>query len=291
MTIKNFKATIIFAIFFGLASSIYLSAETPETDTGVKPDDEERPYMILIGQSEKAANEQNWEDAAARLVDAMAVEPENPSNILLMSNLGLIYSYMDQDSLAIVTLDRAHERAPQMVTVLDNRAHIKLKMGRDKDAYEDFAEILELDSLDTDARYYHGIIALYAGNLETAESDFNILKALRPDAHDTAVALSSLYSLTRRDKEAIPYYKRLIKVEPSPEYYASLAGCYLGTGDITEAAAIIAEGLDKYSNDPELYYYRAWLNRDRLLLDDAKSDARRAIALGASPDKVNDLFK
>jgi tetratricopeptide (TPR) repeat protein len=114
---------------------------------------------------------------------------------------------------------------------------------------------------------------------------------MRPDAHDTAVALSSLYSLTRRDKEAIPYYKRLISVEPSPEYYASLAGCYLATDNITEAAATIAEGLSKYSNDPELYYYRAWLNRDRLLLDDAKSDARRAIALGASPDKVNELFK
>jgi tetratricopeptide (TPR) repeat protein len=97
--------------------------------------------------------------------------------------------------------------------------------------------------------------------------------------------------LTRRDKEAIPYYKRLLTVESAPEYYSSLAGCYLATGDITEAAATISEGMSKYPNDPELYYYRAWLNRDRLLLDDAKSDASRAIALGASPAKVNDLFK
>lgn len=291
MTLIKFKTALITAIFSIFASTIYLSAEIPETDNGVRPEDEERPYMILIGQSEKAANEQNWADAAARLVDAMAVEPNNPSNVLLMSNLGLLYSYMDQDSLAIATLDRAHEIAPQMVTVLENRAHIKLKLGHDREAYDDFAQIIELDSLDTDARYYHGIMALYSGDLQTAERDFDILKKVRPDAHDTAVALGSLYSLTRRDKEAIPYYKRLLTVESAPEYYSSLAGCYLATGDITEAAATISEGISKYPNDPELYYYRAWLNRDRLLLDDAKSDASRAIALGASPAKVNDLFK
>jgi tetratricopeptide (TPR) repeat protein len=256
-----------------------------------KDDDEEQPYLLLVGQAEKAANEQNWEEAAARLKDAMSVEPSNPSNVLLLANLGMIYSYQDKDSLAIATLDEANRIEPKIATIVLNRGRIKLKIGRDKQAYDDFSHVIELDSLNTDARYFHGIIALYSGDMTTAESDFNILKSLRPKSRDTAVALSSLYSLTGRDREAIPYYQSLIKDEPAAEYYASLAGCYLATNNLTDAAATISEGLEKYPRDAELYYYRAWLNRDRMLFDEAKADAKLAIKFGASTSRVNALFE
>ncbi len=48
--------------------------------------------------------------------------------------------------------------------------------------------------------------------------------------------------------------------------------------------------LDLYSYDAELYYYRAWLNRDRYRLDEAHADARKAIELGANKNKVDALF-
>lgn len=256
-----------------------------------KDDDEEQPYLLLVGQAEAAANEQRWDDAAARLQEAMMVEPSNPSNVLLLANLGMIYSYQDKDSLAIATLDEANRLEPKIAAIVLNRGRIKLKIGRDKQAYEDFTHVIELDSLNTDARYFHGIIALYSGDMITSEADFEVLKSLRPKSRDTAIALSSLYSLTGRDREAIPYYQSLIKDEPAAEYYASLAGCYLATSNLTEAAATITEGLEKYPLDAELYYYRAWLNRDRMLFDEAKADAKIAIKLGATPTRVNALFE
>lgn len=271
---------------FLLAAMAFLSI----VPAAMADDEEENPYFILTGEAEKAIADEDYLTAATRLKEAMAVDPGNPSNVLLLSNLGMVYSYMDEDSLALSTLDETLRRAPHMAAVRNNRGRLLLKMGRDADAFDDFAQVIEADSLNTTARYYHGIIALYAGRLSLAENDFEVLREAKPDGYDTAVALSALYSLTRRDREAIPYFERLVKADPAPEYYAGLAGCHLALGNLSEASATIAEGLKRYSYDPELYYYRAWLNRDRYRLDEAHQDAEQAIRLGAAPEKVRSLF-
>ncbi len=268
---------------------LFVSVPVVVADNDV-PEDEEDPYLLLCGQADKAISEGKFEDAAARLIDAMSVRPDAPENVLLLSNLGMVYSYMDQDSLALATLDEALRRAPSMRTVQSNRAHLLLKTGRDHDAYDAFEALLKVDSLNTDARYYHGTIALYHGKRDIAEKDFEVLKSQDPESHFTAQAMSTLYSLTGRDLEAIPYFKKLLKSEPSPEYYAALAGCYLALGNLTDASSTISEGMKKYPSDPELYYYRAMLNRDRFLLDDAHADAKKAVEFGLSPAKANALF-
>lgn len=248
------------------------------------------PYYILTGEADAAIAEQNWPEAAARLSDALAVKPDAETNPLLITNLATVYSYMGHDSLALVTYDRALEMAPAMVTTRLGRGRLLLKLGRDIEAFRDFSDVLDIDSLSTDARYYHGLIALYAGNRDMAEHDFNVMARVAPKAYDTAVALATLYSLTGRDRQAIPYLERLIEADPAAEYFASLAGCHLALGELTEASAVITRGMKSFPADPELYYYRAWLNRDRYRADDARADARRAIELGASPIKVNELF-
>lgn len=252
---------------------------------------DEDPYVILCGEADSAIANGNYAEAAARIKDAMAVRPHSPSNVLLRTNLGMVYSMMDSDSIALATLDRVINDYPDMKAARLHKARVLLKTNRDKDAYEVFSDVISLDSLDSEARYYRGIIALYSGRRDVAEADFDVLSRLEPKSHRTESALASLYALTGRNREAIPYYQSLITRDPAPEYYAALAGCLLQAEDLSEAAVTIADGLRLYPSDPELYYYRAWLNRDRYRLDDARADARHAIELGANPTRVNALFK
>lgn len=279
----------VFAIAFAAITALPRSLSDVPEET---PDSlfEENPYFLLMGEADRAINAGNWTEAAARLIDVLAVEPDNPSNALVLYNLGACYAYMGQDSLALDAYDRSLAIAPRMLTTLLGRGHILLAMNRDYEAYESFDEAIDVDSLSTEARYYHGMMALYGGNRDIAERDFAILKSLTPHTADTAIALSTLYSLTGRDRDAIPYLKALISENPQPEYYASLAGCYLELGELSDAAATITDGMKMYPLDPELYYYRAWLNRDRFLLDDAQADGYRAVELGASPARVAALF-
>lgn len=254
------------------------------------PSDEENPRFLLAGQADAAIAEGDYDAAAARLLEAISISPGSPDNVLLLSNLGMVYSCLNRDSLALATLDEALLRAPAMKTVLANRARVLLKMGRDREAFDAFGHIIEDDSLNTDARYYHGMIALYGGDAVTAEEDFNVLLSLDPEGTDTAQALSVLYSLTGRNRKAVPYFERLIAVEPSPEYYAGLAGCELAEGRLSEASAAIGRGLELYPDDAELYYYRAWLNRDLYREHEARDDARRAVELGVSRRRAEALF-
>jgi len=254
-------------------------------------DDEEDPYFLLTAEADSAFASGDYEEACARLIDAMAVRPNHPSNVLLMSNLGMAYYWLGRDSLALNTLDEALRRAPAMTTVRSNRAQVLMSMGRDREAYDDFERVLSADSLNENARFYHGMFALYNGRPDVAEADFTVLKDKAPESEDTAAAMAALYSMTGRNREAIPYFEKLVASKNAPaEYFAGLAGCHLALGNLSEASAIIADGMKKHADDAELYYYRAWLNRDRYRTDDAHADARRAVELGASKKKVEALF-
>lgn len=249
------------------------------------------PYFLLMGEAEDAIKEQNWPEAAARLSDALGVKPNHPSNALVLYNLAKVYSCIGNDTLAVATYNRGLDIAPNMTVLYLGRGKTYLNMGKQKSAFADFEHVIKLDSLSTEARYLHGMISLYGGNMKGAEADFNVLESVAPKSFDTAIALAPLYSMTGRERKAIPYFERIIETEPTAEFYAALAGCHLALNELTEASEVLGEAMMTYPKDAELYYYRARLNRDRFRNDDARRDAERAIELGANPVKVNELFK
>lgn len=288
----------ILALIFSLAPLLALAVD-PFDYTGQLQksemerqvdEDEEDVYMILVGEAEKAIAEDDYFTAILRLREAMSSEPGNPLNVMLLSNLGNMYMRVDQDSLAMQAFNDALQIAPAMSAIYGNRGMLKLKLGDNAGALDDFNTTLQRDSLNATARYYRGMMALYAGDAARAEEDFHALQQVAPSAYNTYAALALLYSRTSRELQAIPFYEKLLAADPSPEYYAALAGCYLAIDYLTEASATIQQGLEKYPNDPELYYYRAWLNKKRFMLDDAKNDAARAVRLGADPKRVSALF-
>ena len=81
----------------------------------------------------------------------MRLEPSNPGNIMLMSNLGIVQYNSGKDSLALVTLTQAHDIAPRSVTILGNRARVLMAMGRFEEARADYSAIVEADSTMTPA--------------------------------------------------------------------------------------------------------------------------------------------
>ncbi len=273
--------------------SVVLAAAGVRAQVYAVPDSdsyEENPRFLLAGQADEAIAEERYDDAAARLIEAISICPDCPDNALLLSNLGMVYAYAGRDSLALETLDRALELSPAMKTVMANRARVLLRMGRDRSAYEAFSAVIDADSLNTEARYYRGMMALYSGDAATAENDFNVLRDSLPLENDTARAMAALLSLTGRNAQAVPYFRQLVREDPSPEYYAALAGCLLADAKLTEASEVIGEGMGKYPDDAELFYYRAWLNRDLFRLSEARSDGRRAVELGIPESKVRRLL-
>ena len=295
---------VLVALFVLLASIVDTSAQsrnaelklphlTPK-DKAFKDDSlqmMERPYFLLIDQSEQALDSGDYASAGLRLVEAMAVEPDNPLNVALMSNLGMLYFYNEQDSLALATLNEVCRRSPRLIAGRENRARVLLSVGRDADAYEDYAAVIAMDSINSTARFYHGMIALYAGQLDTAIRDFKVLERIVPESSDTYLAMGTLYSMTGNDKMAVSYLRKLVERTPAPEYYAMLAGSLIAIESFNEASEMLEKSLKQYPNDGELYYYRAKLNRCRYMNDEAQQDAAKALKLGVQRKKVEALFQ
>lgn len=254
-------------------------------------DDEADVYLILMGEADEAIANEDYPTAAQRLIEALDVDPDNPSNVLLLSNLGTIYNYMDSDSLALTVFDEALRIAPSMTVTLENRGRLLLKMGREMEAYQDFGRIIELDSCNASARYLRGLMALYGGDTAQAERDFNVLESVAPDNINTKIAMSSLYSAIGNYGRAKSYYIDLLENDPSPENFVALAECCISDDNLSEASAVISKAIERYPTDGELYFCRAWLNKERYLLKEAHTDAKNAVKYGCDPTKVESLFK
>lgn len=247
-------------------------------------------YYDLMGRADKAAKEGKWEEAEQHLRNALRSEPSNPSNVLLMSNLGMIQFYDGRSDEALQTLTDANKIAPNSVTILMNRARVLTSLGRDISAEADYSRIIALDSTLVEPRFYRAMIRLNRSETQAAMADIDTLVKQFPEDRLTNVAQATVLLQSGKWDEAIPHLDKAIKIQPDATYYASRALCRMMTDDISGAADDIALGLELDPVDGELYLYRAMLNKLRYRPDDAKADGEKAIRFGIDPQRVKALI-
>lgn len=277
------KSRILICCATVLAAFSIVSAQTPQNAT-------DNRYIELITAADSAQTAADWTRADSLLTAAVRLQPQNPLNVLLMSNLGMLRFYQGNDSLALMTLDAAHTMDPRATIVLVNRAKVRLNMGDRDGALADWNAVLEVDTANIATRYLRSMELLRRGDIAAAEADAYRLERDAPSDLRTDLALGTLLSSTMRYAEAIPYLNRAIETDPQPELFAARALCRIMTGDFNEASEDINEGMRLDPADGELYLYRALLNRMRYRPDDAKRDARRAVELGVAQRRADALL-
>ncbi len=252
--------------------------------------DDNDPYINLVGEADEAIAKEDWATADRLLTQAIKLRPGNPTNAMLLSNLGIIRFYAGRDSLALATLNDAVELFPSSTRLLANRAQVLSALRYEKEAFADYTKIIELDSTLVEPRFYHAMIAMRAADMATAEADLKALERQHADHRLTHIGLATFYSSTNQHQKAIPYFTKVLEKEKEPEYYGARALCYILTDQLNEASTDIAEALKIDPSLPEIYLYRALLNQRRFRPDDAKRDAKRAIELGANKRQVKSLI-
>ncbi|MDE5785379.1 MAG: tetratricopeptide repeat protein [Duncaniella sp.] len=233
-----------------------------------------------------AIDRQEWDRADSLLVLAIKGRPSDPANVLLLSNLGMIRHYRGLDSLALATLDDAARISPRSTVILANRATVLTALGRTDEALETYGTLLDLDPSQPRPRYQRALLLLRKGLTDDARADVAALDSIAPDSQERHTLRAALLSAEGAFGQAIPHYTEVIKVNPQPEFYSARALCYLMTDQLPEAAEDISQGLALDPTDPELYLYRAALNKMRYRPDDAEADARQAVAFGADPRRA-----
>ena len=253
-------------------------------------DADDNIYLRMIDDAESAIKKQNFEKAEQLLTDAISFQPDNPNNALLMSNLGMVRFYMNNDSSAIITLNQAHKMAPSSVTILLNRARVLSATGDIKRAVEDYNRVTELDSTVVMPYLFRGLLYLSNGDLQGAYAQFVNITKYSPSSYDEALAFANYYMCQQKYAEAKPYYNTLLKTEKTAENYAAHALCCIFTDDLDFASDDISAGLEQNPMYGELYLCRALLYKRRYLNDDAKKDASKAKELGVDASVVDSML-
>lgn len=246
--------------------------------------------LSVMERADSAILHSEWIKAESLLTEAISLRPGDPGNVLLLSNLGIVRHQMGNDEGALEALTDAHNIAPASVTVLNNRARVYLSMERKNEAVADYEKVMSLDSTLFEPYFYRGMVSFSVGDLEAAEMDFERLRAMAPDAEVTLVAFASLHTARGENESAAAEYEELIAKSQAAEYYSGLIENQLALDRLSEASETIASAMERYPVDPEFYIFRALLNKRRYLYDEARSDARRAVSLGANAGQVNALL-
>lgn len=233
-------------------------------------------YITCVEEAEREIAKGNYTLAGEWLKEAMTTEPSNPSNVLLLSNLGMVQFYAGNDSLALNTLSQARAMAPGSVTILANRSRVLDHLGRRDDAIADLTLAIATDSTYAQAYYQRGALLLDSGDFAGAEADMKRHRELRPKAQQSLLALALIYSSTGRAQDAVAAYNELLDGHPDADLLAARAMCRMDLGQLPEAADDIQTGLELAPDDPELYLCRARLNRLRYREADAVADECRA---------------
>lgn len=252
---------------------------------------DESAYMQLIGQADKQIKKGNWAEAEQLYREAIRTEPENPQNVLLTANIGMLQYYDDRAQEAIATLTRAHEQAPVSVTILMNRAKVYTALGMTDDARADYRRVCRLDTLMAEPHYYLSLLAIEQADTTEALRQADTLARMQPDSYYTHMARSTILLSSGKIKEALPHLTKVIEQEPDAANYGRRALCYLIEGDLGSASDDIAAGLAIDPTSGELYLYRAMLNKMRYRPDDAHADAEKAVRYGVPATQVKSLME
>lgn len=258
----------------------------------VAQDAEERhaPYLRLVEQADSACAVAEWPLAESLFLKAMRLEPANPANVLLMSNLGMVRFYQGNDSMALSTLDDALRMAPNSTVMIANRARVLTAMGRQSDALADWERVLAIDSTNVDALYFHVLATIGSGDSIQSEVELRRLERIAPDDSRTDFARATFLTSQGQYAKAVGPLRRVVAANPRAEHYAALSIAHIMSGSLAEAADDIARGLQIDPAYGELYLYRALLNRLRYRPADARADAQRAISLGIPRRRAEPLL-
>lgn len=267
-------------VFIALSVGVFLSVVA-----------EESKYMQEIDEADKAIAAEKWNDAETHLLNALRSEPANPLNTMLMSNLGVVRHRMGNDSLALVVLNIAAEKAPKSVKVLSNRAMVLHSMGRLSEACDDYRRILEVDSTDIDALAKHSALSMLFADLASVRRNVNTLSRVAPDDPRTFTSTASLRIAEGNINGALENYNTLISKWPTALHYQLRANCHLMLQNYNDASADINEAIRLAPDDGELFLFRAHLNRLRFRNDDANADAERAAQLGVDRRMIDNVMR
>ncbi|WP_300701995.1 tetratricopeptide repeat protein [Bacteroides sp.] len=258
-------------------------------------------YEELSERAVAATEQDSLVQAEKYIMEALKLDPANPHNALLFSNLGTIQRRQRQYDQALESYTMALNIAPRTVPILLNRAALYLELGKDELARMDYALALDLETDNQEALLMRAYIYRQKRDYKAARSDYERLLKLNPLSYNGRLGLAMLEQKEGKYEEALSVLNKMIadKADGStqitaPLYavlYVARAGVEKDMQHIDLALIDLEEAIEQDPSQSEAYLMRGQIYLSQKKKELARRDFEKAVTLGVPQGDVRDLLQ
>ncbi|WP_298072914.1 tetratricopeptide repeat protein [uncultured Bacteroides sp.] len=246
-----------------------------------------------------ATEEDSLELAEKCIRQALQLEPANPRNALLFSNLGTIQRSRHRYEQALESYRMALNMAPMSVPILMNHATLSLELGQNDKARADYSQVIEIEPHNVEALLMRAYIYMQQRDYKFARLDYDTLLKIDPQHYNVRLGLAALYQREIRYDEALVVLDGMLADKGGTTPYTTdelaavrvaRAGVELDMLKPDQALLDLDEAIRLDPRQSEAYLMRG---RVHLMLKKkalAKRDLEKAVSLGIPQSEVRELM-
>lgn len=257
-------------------------------------------YQELCDRAILCTESDSLPQAEAYIRQALKLEPANPHNALLFSNLGTIQQRQRQYEKALESYGMALNIAPRTVPILLNRAAVYMELGRNNLAQADYSLVLDLEKNNEEALLMRAYIYMQQRDYKMAKADYERLLKANPLSYNGRLGLATLEQKEGKYEEALGILNGMIAVggegtQFSASRYATLyvarAGVEKELRHVDMALVDLEEAARLDGSQPEIYLMRGEIYLEQKKKELARREFEKAIALGVPQADLRDWLK
>jgi tetratricopeptide (TPR) repeat protein len=249
-------------------------------------------YEELISKSYDYLEKKDLPAAEESLKAAMRLEPANPNNFALLTNLGTIQRRQGKLEEAMISYSAALSGHPQNQGILESRASLYAEMGNTEMALNDYSTLLALAPTNEEALYNRGLIYLQQKNYLSAEQDFEKILEVNDKSVRGRVGYAILEKMRGNFDESERIYNYLISELPKDwSLYEGRADLYFMKGKNARAMSDINKVFAETTPTAALYVLRGKVKLALYEKPSAAIDFKKAQEMGYDPETIRELIK
>ena len=238
-------------------------------------------YQELSERALELVEADELEQAEETFRKALKLEPGNPRNALIFSNIGTIQRSTGRYDDAVESFTYALNIAPRAIPILLNRATTYMELGKIDHAYVDYCQVLDGDKTHTEALLMRAYIYVIRRDYKAARIDYDRLLEKDPINYNARLGLVTLNQKEKKFSDAVEIISKLIAEYPNDAVlYVARAGVEVDMEHIDLALIDLEEAIRLDPKDTDAFILRGevYLSQKKKML--ARQDFEKAIQLG-----------
>lgn len=249
-------------------------------------------YEDYVTRSFDFIEQDSLPQAEEAIRNALRLEPGNPSNGLLLGNMGTIQRRQGKLKEAEQSYSIGLGFMPDNLTLLTSRASLYAEMTEYEKAIEDYTQIIYHEAENEDAFYQRALCRLMNNDTIGARLDLEEIDRFNPQSAKSRLGMAYIYKAQRMWREAAELYDVLIKRNPkSPSLMRERAEVHYLSGRMGAALADVEKSIQMGPRDPYSYLLRAQIRYARGDKEYARRDLNQARELGLPESEASVLLE